>query len=357
MVYIFKKGLIAMISIAMVLTMFPLVAGSSAYAADYNGGDGLNVIVEDSILTVDVVPNSDELCEYDLFLEGEVGEPVLPDWAAEKSNVKEIVIGEGTMTLGTYSFKDFNKVERVCIPKSVFIIGEDAFAGCTSIQEIWYGGTENDWEELINSNLFGAGNDVIKNANVECCAYYRDLSEKGLADINLSTSKRTYTYDGKSHSLKLNSITWSPDSSVLEEDHDYTFTKGAKKNVGNKVYYLSGYNRYMGGKSYVLTINPKGTAITGLTNPSSKKIKVTWKKQATKMSKSRIDGYQVKIATNSKFTKGVKTYRIKSYKSLSKTIKVKKSGKKYYVKVRTYKNEHEKNFYSKWSKVKSKVIH
>ena len=71
-------------------------------------------------------------------------------------------------------------------------------------------------------------------------------------------------------------------------------------------------------------------------------ITVKWKRQSGKMSKSRITGYQVEYATNSTFTKNKKT---------SKTIKKLKANKKYYVRVRTYKKEHN-TYYSGWSKKK-----
>ena len=70
---------------------------------------------------------------------------------------------------------------------------------------------------------------------------------------------------------------------------------------------------------------------------------VKWKK------KSNITGYQIQYSTNSKFKKGNKSIKIKSAKTVSKKITKLKVGKKYYVRIRTYKGKK----YSKWSKVKS----
>ena len=71
------------------------------------------------------------------------------------------------------------------------------------------------------------------------------------------------------------------------------------------------------------------------------------------MAKSHITGYQIQRATNSSFTKNSKKYKVKGYDKTSKTIKELKGGKKYYVRVRTYKVVNGKTYYSKWSKAKT----
>ena len=96
---------------------------------------------------------------------------------------------------------------------------------------------------------------------------------------------------------------------------------------------------------------PKGTSLKKL-NKGKKSIKIKWKKQSAKMAKSRISGYQIQLATNSKFTKGKKTVTVKGYKKTSRKIKELKRGKKYYVKIRTYKTVGGKKYYSPWSKTK-----
>ena len=72
-----------------------------------------------------------------------------------------------------------------------------------------------------------------------------------------------------------------------------------------------------------------------------------------KMSKSRITGYQIQLATNSKFTKGKKTVTVKGYKKVSKKVTKLKGKKKYYVRVRTYKTVSGVKYYAPWSKSKT----
>ena len=89
---------------------------------------------------------------------------------------------------------------------------------------------------------------------------------------------------------------------------------------------------------------------TSITSLSSKDngFTVKWKK------KTKITGYQIQYSTSSKFSKkSTKTVKIKKPKTTSKKISDLKSSKKYYVRVRTYKNSKKKTDYSAWSKKKS----
>lgn len=76
-----------------------------------------------------------------------------------------------------------------------------------------------------------------------------------------------------------------------------------------------------------------------------KSITAQWKKVAG------VSAYQVQIATNKKFSKNKKTFRV-SKKSTKVKIKKLKAKKVYYVRVRSYKKVNGKKVYSKWSTVR-----
>ena len=115
---------------------------------------------------------------------------------------------------------------------------------------------------------------------------------------------------------------------------------------------ITGKGKYTGITKATYKINPKGTSLAKLVK-AKKAITVKWKKQSAKMSKARITGYQIQLATNKKFTKNKKTVNVKGYKKVSKKVTKLKGGKTYYVKIRTYKTIKGKYYYSKWSKVKT----
>lgn len=100
-----------------------------------------------------------------------------------------------------------------------------------------------------------------------------------------------------------------------------------------------------------VTLDLKETSIKKLT-AGKKKVTVRWKKQ-----RKNTDGYEIQYSTNKKFKKAVKTVTVKNNKKNIKTIKKLKRGKKYYVRIRTYKDVFSSGqtirVYSDWSKKKS----
>lgn len=94
---------------------------------------------------------------------------------------------------------------------------------------------------------------------------------------------------------------------------------------------------------------PKNTKIKKLTSKKAN-LTITWSKI------SGVKGYQIQVATDKKFKKNKKTVTIKKQKTTKKTIKNLKSGKKYYVRIRTYKISKNKKVYSSWTKAKKVKI-
>ena len=98
-------------------------------------------------------------------------------------------------------------------------------------------------------------------------------------------------------------------------------------------------------------VSPARQTLKSLKAKKGKKLTVSWKKD------KRATGYQIQYSTDKKFKKGVKTAPlVKNYKTVSKTISKLKAGKKYYVRVRSYKKVKisGKNviLYGAWSSVK-----
>ena len=77
-----------------------------------------------------------------------------------------------------------------------------------------------------------------------------------------------------------------------------------------------------------------------------KKIKVSWKKD------KNASGYEITYSTKKSF-KGKKTIIVKSNKTTSKVVKKLTSKKKYFVKVRSYKQVGKTKTYGAYSKVKT----
>ncbi len=139
----------------------------------------------------------------------------------------------------------------------------------------------------------------------------------------------------------------SNNGTVLAEGTDFTVEYSNNTNVGTAAVRISGIGDYMGSITLTFKVNPKGLKISKV-KAGRKNAKVLWKSVKTKMSSSRITGYQIQYSLKSSF-KGGREVKCKGYKSAARTIKKLKGGKKYYFRIRTYMKTGGKTYYSSWS--------
>ncbi len=105
-------------------------------------------------------------------------------WYDKRESIKEIVIGEGvtginsafadctsltsvripsSMTyLSGQMFKGCSGIKRVEMPAGLENVSTGAFDGCTALTEVYFGGTQEQWEDV----RIGSKNDALKNATV-----------------------------------------------------------------------------------------------------------------------------------------------------------------------------------------------
>ncbi len=102
--------------------------------------------------------------------------------------------------------------------------------------------------------------------------------------------------------------------------------------------------------SITVTIKPKKAAVSSVKPVKGKKLTVKWKKDA------KATGYEIQCSLTKNFKKVAAKATIKKAKTISTTLKKLKKGKKYYVRVRAYKDAKVsgkvKKVYGDWSKVK-----
>ena len=168
-----------------------------------------------------------------------------------------------------------------------------------------------------------------------------NASERRTASV-MVLSKTAFTYNGTVQKPKV--TIKDGKKTVPASYYKLTWSKGCR-NPGSYKVTARMKGKYKGTISASFKINPKGTVLKKLT-AGSKKITVSWKKQAKK-----ITGYQIQYSLKSNF-KSAKTVTVKGPKKTSKVIKKLKKGKKYYVRIRTYKTVGGKKYYSSWSKMK-----
>ena len=189
---------------------------------------------------------------------------------------------------------------------------------------------------------------INKNGKIvtTCSVCKETLSTKIIPKISsVKLSSNTFTYNGKT--IKpLVIVKDSKGKKINNSNYTVAYSKGLK-NVGNYKVTIKFKDNYSGTVNKTFTIIPKSTTLTNLSS-SKKKVKVKWKKQV-----SQTNGYQLQYSLNSNF-KSAKLLNVTSNKATSKSISNLKSKKKYYVRIRTYKNVKvngkSTKIYSTWSK-------
>ena len=188
---------------------------------------------------------------------------------------------------------------------------------------------------------------------VEKCSKCGDEKRKTViyAVKSVTLSKTSYTYNGK---VQKPTVTIKDSKGrILKENTDYTISlpNGMKK-PGRYAVTVILKGNYKGTVKTTFDIVPKGTSISKVM-AKKKGFTVKWKKQT-----SQTTGYEIAYSTSRKFTKkNTKKATVKKNKAASRSVSKLKAGKKYYVRIRTYKtvkaNGKTVKLYSKWSKVKT----
>lgn len=329
------------------------------------------------------------------------------------TRVESVEISNSVTSIGESAFEFCYGMKSINLGSGVTSIGYRAFEGCTKLNDAKYAGTKETWKtiniekrnecltDLLCEHVAGApvnedyqkatcqqpgGHDVVVYCSICNAEMDREfkktapktdhvyqtvttaatLSKNGskykkCKNCNQQSEKSTiyypktirleasiFTYDGKAKKPKV--IVKDSRGRLIASSH-YTLTyPSGRKDIGKYTVEVKfGKTKdYTGTKKLSFTINPKGTKLSSLSTPSKKKIKVKWKTQTTKTT-----GYQIQLATDKNFSKNVKTVTVEGNKKNTKTVTDLKNKTKYYVRIRTYKTNSGKKFYSDWSGYKT----
>lgn len=79
-------------------------------------------------------------------------------------NLTNVTIQDGATSIGREAFYMCFELTSITIPSSVQLIEVDAFAYCDMLKDVYFEGTEAEWEKLIENTA--VGNDALLNAEV-----------------------------------------------------------------------------------------------------------------------------------------------------------------------------------------------
>lgn len=203
---------------------------------------------------------------------------------------------------------------------------------------------ENNCYEIVDTTKGGT---VV---NPKGTVYLEANSATGSKFYNLITAKQDF--------ISERSQTWTPSYSVVNVTDDSFEVTTYDADTGKVTVKGPGVAKITvkaaattdykaASKTVTVTVAPKKQSIS-LINKIKKQLTIKWKKN------TKASGYQVVYSTNKKFT-GKKTVR-KAKTTTSYKVKGLKKGKKYYVKVRSYKTVNGKRIYGAYSTAKKATI-
>lgn len=181
------------------------------------------------------------------------------------------------------------------------------------------------------------------------------INQKAAEDLyvprRIGSTKLSFTsctYNGKEQ--KPTVTVKNSSGKKLEKGKDYVVSySSGRKNVGKYTVKVTYIGDYAGVKTLTYTIRPKGTSISKLTK-GKQQFTVKWSKQT-----KQTTGYQIQYSTSSKMNNAkFKTYSNNA--TTSATVSGLKSGKTYYVRVRTYKMVNGSKVCSEWSSIKKVTV-
>lgn len=217
------------------------------------------------------------------------------DVFSDCKNLVNITIPNSVTNIGVGAFWQCANLASITITNSVTSIGNYAFYDCKNLKDIYYYGTQSEW----NNISVGSNNEYFINATI----HFSSAPTPTPAPAPTPTPSPAPTP--------------APTQSIATPNATVKAVSKPKSAKFKKV------------------------------KPAKKAVSVEWKKV------SGVKGYQVQVATDKKFKKNKKTATVKKQKTTKVTIKKLKAKKKYYVRIRTYKTVNGKKVYSSWSKVKT----
>ena len=184
-------------------------------------------------------------------------------------SLTSVTIPDSVTSIDDDAFSDCNNLTSVTIPDSVVSIGWGAFSDCSSLKNVYYAGSESDWQKVS----IGSNNDKLTSATI----HYNstgptdptdptDPTEKVISTCTINLEKTSYTYDGKA---KQPTVTVKDGSTTLTSGKDYDVTYADNTDAGTAKVTITGKGDYSGTVTKEFTIQKANQTLSASISASS----------------------------------------------------------------------------------------
>lgn len=260
------------------------------------------------------------------------------DYAFSNTALRRVTFPKGIKYINSGAFAGCNSVTEINLPKDCRVrIGDYAFFNCTALKSVVIGA------EITHIGDFSFGFYKTDSGKIEKTdgftiyglhntAAHQYAKDYGFNFVNISISDatvqnvKTKVYGNKAQTQ---SLTVKSGKVTLLKNHDYRLSYKNNKSVGTATVTVTGIGKFTGKKTVKFKIIPQ-SAKPLYVSGGKKRIYVKWQKV------SNVTGYKIEISRYKNF-KSFKTVTVKGAAKTFKTVTNLAAGKKYYVRIRTYK--------------------
>lgn len=295
--------------------------------------------------------------------------------------IKNISLPGNLGSLGQKSFYNCTSLQKIVLPRNICLLNNEEFAGCKNLKSITF--------LYDDGNMFSDKPGITKSAVRNCTnlktiygynGLYLDSTAEnlGLKFVALDKTPSIVPSFSATPGKETIKVSWKMRTDIsgyeiqissFKNFSDYmNYNSFSTKEASTTSYtgFLSGqtyYVRMRAYKTYVVRCygkwsTPKAVTVLPVKVPTTSTpalksgkqyCRASWKKT------SGTSGYQIQYSLYKNFKKPV-TRTLTGNTKTSITVSRLKRKKRYYVRVRAYRNANSKKYYGKWSKTKSIVV-
>ena len=266
------------------------------------------------------------------------------------SGLTSISIPAGVTSIEMQTFDGCSSLTSISIPDSVTNISSYAFSGCSSLKDVYYAGSQEQWSKIEIADL---KNESLFSATIHYNSSGPDAGIVTKSAQSVTASDITKTYGAKAFSLgakasggtALSYSVSDPKVAAVDANGNVTIKGCGITDITITAAETSAYEKAQ--KIIRLTVKPKTMKVSSVKSQKKKTATVKWKKDKS------ATGYMIECATDKKFKKNKVTVTVSKYKTVSRTVKKLKAGKKYYFRICAYAKSGGTKVQGNWSKSKT----
>ena len=298
---------------------------------EVNGGVGIKrAVVEEGVTSLAL--NTFNGCEWleSVSLPDSL-ENILASAFSDCRSLTRVDIPYGVPWISGYCFAGCYSLTRVTVPESVTEVVDHAFDNCPRLTLYGYDGSTI--ETYANEN-------GIPFVSLGAAPARPSKPKHSVMDSKITVKDQVYTGKALKPAVKV-----VLNGKTLTRGRDYTVSYSYNTNIGTALVEVTGIGDYTGTAMTGFKINPK--AVTGLKLTAGKgKMTASWKKVP-----GGVGGYQLQYGLKKNFS-GAKKVTVSKAATVRRVLKNLKKGKIYYVRIRAWKKDSGKTYWSAWSGAK-----